>query len=298
MGVPKEPWGDPSVAVCIPARRAGARLERVLRALQADEFEGRRAIYVGLDGPDRLLEEQARSAGAEVVVLNPAAGSYAARNAVLRSLPSSIEFVLFTDADCLPLPGWTDAHLKALADADLSGGAIQFELSSAPRPAEFIDSMRNLQQERYVRVGGWAATANLGATRRALEGGFDETIRSGGDQAFCRQAVKRGLRLTYTPNAVVLHPPRRTIELLRKSVRVARGLATASELPSSRPQSLRPSRSVVVAARTQGIAIGRSWAVRAVLLDWANGSIKSIAHRFALKRAKHRSRRAGRGPER
>lgn len=274
----------PEVAVCIPARRRGARLTGLLHALAQDGYPGKRTIYVGLDGPDPALAEEARSAGAEVVTLAVARGSYAARNAVLTSLPESVEIVLFTDADCEPIPGWTAAHVSALQDADLSAGAIRFEFDGNPTPAEFVDSVRNLQQERYVRQGGWAATANLGVRREILGAGFDSNVRSGGDQSFCRRAVEAGGRLVYTPQAVVQHPARGARELLTKSFRVARGLLEAESPPSSRPRSLRPSRSVLRLAAAESLETGPIWRFRAVLMDWATAAVISLAHRVALVR--------------
>lgn len=286
---------NPIVAVCIPVRSQGSRLEALLEALARDGAVHSRSVYVGLDGPNRTLEEQALSAGAKVVTLPTPAGSYAARNAVLDQLPPSVEFVLFTDADCVPLPGWTAAHLSALETADLSGGAVCFDLGPRPSPAQFVDSIRNLQQERYVNNGGWAATANLGVRRSVLGQGFDPRLRSGGDQTFCLRAVARGATLTYSPEAVVLHPPRNTLELLSKSVRIARGILAAEERPTTGPSSLRPSRRAVRRARSVGLANGPFWEVRAIAIDWLAGAPISMAHRLRLTRADSRWARGGEG---
>lgn len=256
-----------AVAVCIPARRPGTEIERLIRAINADGWpQEQRTIIVVLDGPDAELEGEARRLGAVTVALSQRKGSYAARNAAIDALGPDTEFVLFTDADCIPQPGWTESHVSALRDADLSGGAVEVVLRCQPGPAEFIDSVRHLNQESYA-AQGWAATANLAVRRAVAERRFDSSLKSGGDRRFCLDAAEAGYRLTYTPDAVVLHHARRSVrELLAKVWRVANG--TPEDYMTARLPSLKPAKWVVSRARRTGVSRGLLWDVGALGVQW------------------------------
>jgi glycosyltransferase involved in cell wall biosynthesis len=193
--------------VCIPVRDDGAGLRVTLRSIAAQRPGV--PVVVAVDGHDPVVEAVAREAGATVVVLPVSAGSYAARNAALDAIPADADAVLFTDAGCVARPGWVAGHLAALTRADLSGGAVDVTTSSRPTPAEFVDAARNLRQQTYVEVDGFAATCNLAVRRSVIDQmRFDGALRSGGDREFCRRAAAAGFTLTYTPQAVVEHPAR------------------------------------------------------------------------------------------
>ena len=272
-----------TVAVCIPARNPGADLARVLGAISNDGWTGAtRELIVALDGPDAHLESVAVEHGARTVVLWEQRSSYAARNAALDTLSDEVEFVLFTDADCIPQRGWTAAHVQALESADLSGGAITFDMREPPSPVEFVDSIRHLAQEVYVTQLGWAATANLGTRRAVADRRFDSSLISGGDQRFCKDAVAAGYRLIYAPDAVVAHPARRTArDLLRKVRRVATGIRSRpQDFHSARLPSLKPRKWIVSRARREGMSQGLLWELRAIAVDWfANLLIAAAIYR-------------------
>jgi hypothetical protein len=197
-------------------------------------------VVVAVDGPDAAVEAEARSLGAETVVLPVAGGSYAARNAALDLVlaDEGIEVVAFTDAGCLVSPSWLDAHVQALAGHDMSGGAVEVPLPSRPSPAEYVDARRNLRQEAYVNEGGYAATCNLAVRRAVVESmRFDDRLQSGGDREFCLRARAAGFSLVYSPEASIVHPPRQSWgSVLAKARRVGGGVRglPASELPAPR----------------------------------------------------------------
>jgi hypothetical protein len=87
---------------------------------------------------------------------------------------------------------------------------------------------RHWNQRAFVEGEGFAATANLTCSRAVLDrvGGFDGRLRSAGDREFCFRARAAGFRLAYSPEAVVLHPPRERAGLLvRKCYRHGVGWA-------------------------------------------------------------------------
>ena len=218
------------VAVCIPVHRDAAGLDVTLRSLRESGASEEVYVVVGVDGSDAACQEVAVRYDAAAAVLTQQGGSYRARMAALRLVPPSVESVLFTDAGCEIVPGWVDGHLRALAQADLSGGRVEVPLRRRPKPAEFVDARRNLLQETYVMKDGFAATCNLAARREVVDRiGFRTDVESGGDRDFCHRATTAGFRLVYTADATVRHPPRRTWSaVLSKARRQGRGVATMS----------------------------------------------------------------------
>ncbi|HET7530035.1 MAG TPA: glycosyltransferase [Mycobacteriales bacterium] len=260
-----------SVAVCIPVADDADGLQTTLAAIDA---LGREAdgvhVVVAVDGADVATVSVAQRHGATVLPLPERRGSYAARNAALDVVPAGVEVVLFTDAGCLPQPGWVSAHLDALRTAELSGGAVEVTMSARPTPAEWVDAHRNLRQQAYVDNDGFAATCNLGVRRDVADAlRFDDRLRSGGDRDFGVRARAAGHRLVYTPDAPVQHPARTTsAAVLAKARRVAAGVA---ELPrSSRPSRLpsrRPGLALVHRARVAGASRSPWWLLRVAWLD-------------------------------
>gem|GEM_PF-147003 len=260
------------MAVCIPAHGDAETLARTLASLRRLDHASLEVV-VAVDGPDPTLEATAREAAATVVVLPSNQGSYAARNAAVAQLQhggSQAHVVCFLDADVTVTPGWLEAHLRALAEADLSGGAVRFSLSTPPTPAEHVDASRHMNQQRYIEELGFSATANLAVRREVMEAlRFDEGMTSAGDRDFSNRARRAGFRLVYAPQAAVTHPARaRASSLLRKVDRIARG--TSALRRTGRPVDQAASyrrESVVASARRLGRSRGWAWEWRALLLD-------------------------------
>lgn len=226
-------------------------------------------MVVAADGHDPEVERIAAEAGVDLTVLVQPAGSYAARNQALTYLGDWPQVVLFTDADCLPQAGWIEAHIEALAHADLSGGAVRVTLTSEASPSEFVDRCRHLQQESYVTRQGYAATANLGVTREVARLRFDASLHSGGDREFCRRATALGYTLAYTPRALVIHPARRTRrELLRKIFRLSRAIRHRPQAWADRrlPPIRLPHR-IVLRARRESVSRGVPWDLEVAALN-------------------------------
>ena len=269
-------------AVCIPVRDDAAGLARTLAAIE--RAGDAPYVVVAVDGPQPHVESVARSGADRIVVLPDPRGSYAARNAAVDALPVDVDVVAFTDAGCVPLPGWLDAHRTALMTSSLSGGAVHRVRSPRVTPAEYVDSVRNLVQQAYVLQDGFAATCNLAVRREVLNGiRFDERLRSGGDRDFCHRAAAAGHPLVYTADAAVEHDCRRTLRAVTaKARRVGTGVAA---LPvESRPSRLpRPALRLGLARRAYREGVSRSpwWLARVAATD----ALRTLAFVRSARRA-------------
>jgi len=296
MSAPDVPDADtPFAAVCIPVRGDAARLQRCLAHLAAQDWPSDHLqVVVAVDGPDPDAEKVARDAGVDVVVLPTPSGSYAARNAALDALRDEISVVAFTDADCMPAPGFVRAHVAALAgEAALSGGAVEITLRDRPSPAEFLDSIVHLQQQSTVEIQGYAATANL-AFRRAVidELRFNSALQTGGDVEICERAARHGHRIVYTADAVVVHPARQSIKAVAKKVwRICKGMPARPERwVDRRFGPLLPVKQVlwpIARARRVGASGGLLWDVQLAVLIYA----RKLLIRASAYRVKRKARR-------
>lgn len=165
-------------------------------------------------------------------------GSYAARNQALQEARG--EWLVFTDADCLPVAGWLDALMRkseSLAGPNtVLAGAIEMR-ASGPEPNiyEMYDLVKGIPQAWYVSRG-YAVTANLAvsaAFARRLDG-FEAKRFSGGDTDFVRRAISSGASLHYVPEAVVEHPARDSWDAIATKARRIKGGQLTAGTPGQR----------------------------------------------------------------
>jgi GT2 family glycosyltransferase len=204
------PEGPPVlVSVIVPVYRQWAAARRLLADLAAQENAPPFEVVV-VDNEPGAAPALAGDPGRPLRVLACAApGSYAARNAGAAAARGA--WLVFTDADCAPPPGWLAALGAAAAShpGTLLAGPVEVVGGVPPNPCEIYDMIRGIPQARYV-ARGYAATANLAvpAPVFAALGGFDARRFSGGDAEFCRRAGARGVPLRLVPGAVTRHPAR------------------------------------------------------------------------------------------
>jgi GT2 family glycosyltransferase len=224
-------WRVPvsSASVVVPVKNGARSLPGLLDALAEQTFPGLEVLVVDNGSTDGTQDVAAAHAAVTRVLHEPAPGSYAARNAGVAQATG--DAVLFTDADCRPVPGWAAALVAALDDPEpaLAAGPVVLR-SDARSPWRrawgAYDRAVYLDQQRWVELHGQAATANLAVRRELLlaRGGFDATLRSGGDHEFTGAATRDGHRIGWAPEAVVHHPARDSLgEAWRLWTRLGRG---------------------------------------------------------------------------
>jgi Glycosyltransferase like family 2 len=209
------PAARPAADIVVPV---AAREPAQLRAIA-----GRLRATLALAPGDTLTVVDNRGLGAEdpdVLVAAEVRTSYHARNRGAGR--GRAPWLVFLDADVTPQPGLLDALLTpepgaavgvlagAVVDADLGHGAGIAERFTAARAA--------MDQERLLARGHWAfaQTAHAAVRRSAFEavGGFDATVRSGGDADLCWRLREAGWGLESRPDAVVVHAGRAHVPAL------------------------------------------------------------------------------------
>ncbi|WP_191224784.1 glycosyltransferase [Billgrantia desiderata] len=154
-------------------------------------------------------------------------GSYAARNLALQEARG--EWLVFTDADCLPEAGWLEALMQRAVNLTgpntVLAGAVRMRASgSNPSIFEMYDLVKGIPQDWYVSRG-YAVTANLAVSAKLANWlrGFEAQRFSGGDADFVRRAVADGASLRYVPEAIVEHPARDSWQALATKARRIKG---------------------------------------------------------------------------
>ena len=218
----------PFVSVIIPVYNDAGRLAQCLAALELQTYaKDRYEVIVVDNGSREAITPHVAPFRHAVADFEARAGSYAARNRGLESARGDI--MAFTDADCLPSPGWLQAGVDALQapDVALIGGRIEVFAQQPDRPSavELYEMLYAFPQDVNVRAG-FSVTANLFAKRRVFSqlGGFDPGLKSGGDRDWVAHAVAAGNRLAYSDAALVRHPARQSLrQLWERSARFAGG---------------------------------------------------------------------------
>jgi len=212
-------------SVIIPTYRDWPRLLQCLAALERQTLARDTFEIIVVDNDPESIQPPPLPAGV-IYLHEPRGFSYAARNAGAKRAIGHV--LAFTDADCLPQPNWLESGLAELnvhPDWGLQAGRVEI-FSDVHNVVFRYEALFEFQQETWVRLMQFGATANLFARRAVFDAvqGFNAMMKSGGDADFCHRCRAAGFTIGYVHMASVMHPSRRTVsEVLRKNRRIALG---------------------------------------------------------------------------
>jgi len=194
----------PSCSVIVPFAGTDDELEGCLAALTALELRDGDEILVA---DNRARSVEARRGEIRIVAAPGPASSYFARGVGVRAAQG--EWLVFVDADCLPVAGLLDAYFDPppREGTGVLAGAIS-GVGDGPTGRHNLDQAVTLLHPRAP----YAQTANCAVRRTAYEavGGFADRVRSGGDADLCWRLQAAGHGLEARGSARVGHRARAT----------------------------------------------------------------------------------------
>ena len=220
---------QPRVTIIVPAYNEAPRIAAGVAALRAQNYPRERLQILVVDNgsTDRTFEILQGVPGI-LALRESKPGSYAARNLALTHADG--EVVCFTDADCSADADWVRNAVAALADPRVGVVAGHVELDFGPRlrlsASELFEKCFSFKQAENAR-NRVCVTANWTSRLELIRsfGGFDATLKSGGDHHLATQIAAAGHRIVYAHDAIVRHPARADFrELTRKRRRVIGGV--------------------------------------------------------------------------
>ena len=212
-----------SLSIIIPAFDAEPTLGECLPALVRQLPPGGEIIVVDDGSTDRTRELVAHYPVR--LVTQPRQGPAAARNLGAREAKG--EWLLFTDADCVPAPDWITEITRPLADESVSGVKGAYRTTQRAWTARFVqaeyeakyDLMRNHERIDFVDTYSAAYRRDMFLANQGFDEGFPRA--SGEDIDFSYRLAQRGYRLVFAPHALVYHQhPARLSEYIGRKFHV------------------------------------------------------------------------------
>lgn len=199
------------ISVIIPAKDAAQTLPACLEgALHQDglRFGADYEVIVVDDGSTDSTADIAARMGVRVVRQGHE-GPASARNHGAREARG--ELLAFTDADCIPTPGWLGALMGAFTDARVVGAKGAYRTVEKGWTPRFVQCEYAYKYQRLARQEtiDFIDTYSAAYRREVFlqHGGFNTVfpVPSVEDQEFSFRLARQGYRLVFCPAAVVFH---------------------------------------------------------------------------------------------
>jgi cellulose synthase/poly-beta-1,6-N-acetylglucosamine synthase-like glycosyltransferase len=194
-------------SVIVPVFNGAGTLDACVSALgrqsvSAASYE----VIVVNDGSTDHSAEVARRHGVAVLDQDRA-GAAAARNRGAQVAQGGL--LLFTDADCEPMPDWIEEMVAPFADPEVAGVKGRYRTRQCSLVARFAQAEYEEKYDRLARTDGIDfVDTHAAAYRRAIflqHGGFDPEFKLDEDQEFSFRLAEAGCKLVFAPAAVVYH---------------------------------------------------------------------------------------------
>jgi glycosyltransferase involved in cell wall biosynthesis len=231
-GEPCSPLNNlPLVSVVIPVYNDNDRLQICLSVLEEQTYPKHLYEVIVVDNASETSIEPVIAQFKQVTATyEERPGSYAARNKGI-SLAKG-EVIAFTDSDCIPQNDWIEKGVVALfskPNIGLVAGHITllFKTPGNPTAIELYDSIiMGFPQDEFIEQDHFGVTANIFTHKSVIDtiGGFDETLKSGGDRQWGQRVFDHGYLQIYASDACISHPTRNSWkDLSRRSIRIIGG---------------------------------------------------------------------------
>jgi glycosyltransferase involved in cell wall biosynthesis len=195
------------ISVIVPVRNGMPWLEAQLRAIIDQKCDSPWELVVAdngsTDGSAELVEKF-KAEGVPVVTVDASsvAGPGATRNVGAKTAEGDL--LAFCDADDIVNPGWLQACVDELANADGAGGVTDFwSLNGIPAPNPPTPSVPPAKRQFGFLDAG--LSSNLAVKKPVFEvlGGFEESMFTGEDTDFCWRLQNQGYKFVISPGMVV-----------------------------------------------------------------------------------------------
>jgi GT2 family glycosyltransferase len=197
------------ISIVIPTFNGAARIGNCLDALSAQTAGRDAEILVVDDGSTDNTASVVDGYPGVRLISQPNAGPAAARNLGAKEARGAI--LLFTDDDCVPMPGWLDAMLEPFRDSDVVGAKGVYRTRQTSLAARFVQIE---YEDKYRLMSGLASidfidTYSAAFRRdRFLEmNGYDTSfpVACAEDVELSYRMSARGWKMKFAPAAVVYH---------------------------------------------------------------------------------------------
>jgi GT2 family glycosyltransferase len=213
-------------SVIIPTYNDWKRLMSCLIALEQQTIEKDQYEIIVVDNSESGIVPADINLSPKVqLVHEPEPGSYVARNKGAEIAVG--EILVFTDSDCIPDKNWlanAKSHFSR-STCDLVGGRVDiFQTENGDKYGYLYERLTAFHQYKNVPVGR-GVTANLFIKKSVFKemGGFDSSVKSGGDWEFTLRCTEMGYRMIYVDDVSVLHPARDLVAIFKKQYRLTCG---------------------------------------------------------------------------
>ena len=220
----------PRYSIIVPAFNEGQGIATCVRAL-ADQASGPEAIerldyeiIVVDDGSADDTAGIAEAAGADLVLTIAHGGPAVARNAGLEVARGDL--VLFTDADCAPMPGWIARMVAPFDDLRVVGVKGSYRTRQRGLMPRLVQLEFEIRYERMAQLPeiDFIDTYAAAYRREVLvrEGGFSTSypVPSVEDVDLSFRLAAKGHRMLFVPDAGVWHTHPATLwSYLRRKMR-------------------------------------------------------------------------------
>lgn len=214
--------GQP-VSVVVPFYNAKGTLHLCLSALNHQAYTPYEVILVdnnSCDGSSDIAKSFVqRSPEKFTYTREPHQGPAYARNR--GASQSKGEYILFTDADCIPSPDWIHGIVSSFESEDIgavAGRTLGYEKRTTLDKFHSLFTFKGLSKSKtyaeFLLISGGFPTANLAIRMPVFKevGGFDETMKIySEDYDLCARIYQKQYKITYSFDAVVYHKHRNTL---------------------------------------------------------------------------------------